>query len=37
MNLKADQDFFEKFKNNVEDKVLKDLSSKMDKIDHRRS
>eukprot|EP00347_Sterkiella_histriomuscorum_P014985 403358753 len=36
LNLKADQDFFEKFKQNVEDKVITDLNQKMDKIDHKR-
>ena len=34
--MKADFDVFEKFKHNVEEKVLKDLNQKMDKIDHKR-
>ena len=36
MNLKADQDFFEKFRTNVEEKVLSELNSKMDKIENKR-
>jgi vacuolar-type H+-ATPase subunit E/Vma4 len=36
MNLKADQDLLEKFKNNVESNVLSNLNSKLDKIDHKR-
>lgn len=36
MNLKADQDLLEKFKQNVENKVLNNLNSKLDKIEHKR-
>jgi len=36
MNLKADQDLLEKFKKNVEDRVVSNLNQKLDKIDHKR-
>lgn len=36
LNLKADQDFLDKFKSNVESKVVQELNSKIDKIDHKR-
>lgn len=36
LHTKADHNLLEEFKQNVEDRVMKDLKTKIDKIDHKR-